>query len=194
VATAQKPALRTVWQTVLLTTLVASLGAGVTSAARPDATASFRALIKARYGDQPGYSRCAPVNYSKRELTCWAEIYRGAQYRRIDATATAPRSFHFSKISSRSWTRRWTRISKSIMHDFGAHGTAYANSPVFDWAFLLGAVDSDFRRHKLPASYLVFDGNSSGYPAAIFRFHCALSGHTIFCTNALGDALRFVPA
>ncbi|HEY8792509.1 MAG TPA: hypothetical protein VIL96_06485 [Gaiellaceae bacterium] len=176
---------------MLLIALLASCGAGVAPAAGADATASFRALTKARYGDQPGFWRCAPVNYSKRELQCWAEIHRGTRYRRISAMATAPPAApHFSRIRSRSWTRRWTRVSTSIVHDFGARGTAYANSPVYDWGFLLGFADSD----KLPASYLVFDGNSSGFPPTMFRFHCALSGRTITCRNALGDGLRYVPA
>ncbi len=190
-ASTERPALRIVCQAVLLVALLASCGAGVASAAGADATASFRALTKARYGDQPGFWHCAPVNYSKRELQCWAEIHRGTRHRRISAMATAPPSApHFTRISSQSWKRRWTKVSASIVHDFGARGTAYANSPVYDWAFLLGFADSD----KLPASYLVFDGNSSGFPRAMFRFHCALSGRTIPCRNALGDALRYVPA
>ena len=108
--------------------------------------------------------------------------------------ATAPPSaLRFSNIGSRSWTRRWTRVSASVVRDFGAPVAAYVNSPVYDWAFLLGFADSGFSDRKLPASYIVFDGNSSGFPRAMFRFRCAVAGRTVTCRNALGDALRFVP-
>ena len=174
--------------------LIALFG-GVASAAGADSTASFRALTDARYGTQPGFWRCAPVNYSQRELQCWAEMHRGARYRRVSAMATAPPSApRFTKLRSQAWTRRWTRLSPSIVHDFGARGTASANGPAYDWAFLLGFADSAFRGHKLPASSIVFDGDSSGFPRAMFRFHCALADRTVTCRNALGDSLRYVPA
>jgi hypothetical protein len=86
------------------------------------------------------------------------------------------------------------KVSVAVVHDFGAPVAASVNSPVYDWAFLLEFADSAFSRHKLPASYIVFDGNSGGFPPAMFRFHCALVGRTITCRNALGDALRYVPA
>ena len=173
--------------------LIALFG-GVASATGADATASFRALIDARYGAQPGFWRCAPVNYSQRELQCWAEIHRGARYRRISATATAPPSApRFTNVRSQTWTRKWTRVSASIVHEFGARGTASANGSGYDWAFLLGFADSAFRGHKLPASSIVFDGNSSGFPRALFRFHCTLADRTVTCRNALGDALRYLP-
>jgi hypothetical protein len=179
----------------LFAALLASVGGSVASAAPDDATASFRALTNARYGSQPGFWRCAPVNYSKRELQCWAEIHRGARYRRISAMAAAPPSDpRFTNVRSQAWTRKWRRVSASIVHEFGARGTASANGAGYDWAFLLGFADSAFRGHKLPASSIVFDGNSSGFPRAMFRFRCALAGRTITCSNALGDALRYVPA
>ena len=106
------------------------------------------------------------------------------------ASPSAPR---FTRLRSQAWTRRWTRLSPSIVHDFGARGTASANSPVYDWAFLLGFADSAFRGQKLPASSIVFDGNSSGFPRAMFRFHCTLADRTVTCRNALGDALRYLP-
>jgi hypothetical protein len=185
---------RIAFQAALFSALIALFG-GVAAAAGPDAKASFRALTDARYGRQPGFWQCAPVNYSKRKLQCWAEIHRGARFRRVSAMATAPPSApRFTKLRSQAWTRRWARLPPSIVHDFGARGTASANGPAYDWAFLLGFADSAFKGHKLPASSIIFDGNSSGFPRAMFRFHCALAGRTITCTNALGDALRYVPA
>jgi hypothetical protein len=76
---------------------------------------------------------------------------------------------------------------------FGATGTASANTPAFDWAFLIGFAYDAFKRHKLPASYVAVDGDRSGMPDAMFRFRCTLSGRLITCTNALGDALRYRP-
>ena len=180
-------------QAALVSAAIASFG-GVAWAAGADATASFHALTNARYGSQPGFWRCAPVNYSKRELQCWAEIHRGARYRRISAMASAPPSApRFTNVRSETWTRKWTRVSASIVHEFGARGTASANGSAYDWAFLLGFADSAFRGHKLPASSIVFDGNSSGFPRALFRFHCTLADRTVTCRNALGDALRYLP-
>ena len=183
---------RIAWHAVLLSALIAPFG-GVASAAGDDAKASFRALTNSRYGVQPGFWRCAPVNYSKRELQCWAEIHRGARYRMISAMAAPPSAPRFTSVRSQTWTRRWTRLSASIVHEFGARGTASANGSGYDWAFLLGFADSAFRGQKLPASSIVFDGNSSGFPGAMFRFHCTRADRAVTCRNSLGDALRYLP-
>jgi hypothetical protein len=158
------------------------------------ATTAFAALIKSRYGDQPGLRRCARVDYSKTELACWAEIYRGKQRRMVSATASIPDStIVFRQVRSRSWTRRWTSVPARVVRSFGAPGTASANSPAFDRAFLIGFAYDAFNRHKLPATSVAVDGDRSGMPDAMFRFRCTLSGRLITCTNALGDALRYRP-
>ena len=159
-----------------------------------EATAAFAALIASRYPDQRGLRRCAPVDYSKTELACWAELSKGKRRRMVSATASAPDSaIVFTRVRSRSWTRRWTPVPARVVRSFGAPGTASANSPAYDWAFLIGFAYDAFERHKLPAASVAVDGDRSGMPDAMFRFRCSLDGRLITCTNALGDALRYTP-
>jgi hypothetical protein len=169
-------------------------GGGASAAAPREATAAFSALIASRYPGERGFRACSHVDYSPTEIDCWAETSKGTKRRMISATASPGSKVVFTKVASRSWIRRWTPVAQRLVHEFGASGTATANSPAYDWAFLLGAAADGFRRQTLPASYFAVDGNRSGMPAAMFRFRCTLAGVVVTCSNALGDELRYTPS
>src|SRR5881396_877805 len=179
----------------LVSLALAALTLAVGGGAPPrEATAAFSALIAARYPSERGFRACSHVNYSPTEIDCWAELSKGRTRRTISAVASPSSKVVFTKVASRSWIRRWATVPQRLVRDFGASGTATANSSAYDWAFLLGAADDGFRRHRLPASYFAVDGNRSGMPAAMFRFRCTLAGGVVTCANTLGDALRYTPS
>jgi hypothetical protein len=159
--------------------------------AHPNATAAFATTIKARYGTQSGYWRCAP-GYVPGRLDCWAEIHRGPAYRSIQATANmSPSSPAIHGIrATASWTRTWAPVSAAVVHSFGARGTASANSPAFDWGWL---IQSGLDPRDPPAAVFVVDGGTRAMPAAIFLFHCFAHERAVRCRNSLGDELRYPP-
>ena len=178
----------------LVSLVLAGLTLAVGGSAPPrEATAAFSALIAARYPGERGFRACSHVSYSPTEIACWAELSKGTARRMVSATASPGSKVVFTKVASRTWIRRWAPVPQRLVHDFGATGTATANSPAFDWAFLLGFADGRYRQHTLPASFFAVDGNRSGMPAAMFRFRCMLAGRVVTCANALGDALRYTP-
>jgi hypothetical protein len=100
-----------------------------------------------------------------------------------------PRSVHGLAVTD-SWTRKWAAVPPAVVHSFGAAGTATANSPTFDWGWLIG---SGLDPRRPPAAVFDVDGGTRGMPAANFLFRCFRAGSVVRCRNALGDELRYSP-
>ena len=166
-----------------------------TSASMQDATDSFGDLVAKRFGSRVGYWRCSPVEYSITKLLCSAEVHRGTRYLLISAWVPAPPTPPlFTDVRSRAWIRGWIRLPSRFVRSFQARGTASANGPAFDWAFLIGEAYDGWMRGLLPASYTAVDGNASGLPPPIFQFRCERGGPVVTCANRLGDTLRLTPS
>jgi len=197
---------RSTWLVTDLGTAV--LGCGVSKAVRTDlrltcptavttptpaaASRAFGRWLHNRYGNVQGYWVCPQAQVIGNEAGCTAEVHVGQTRHLTWATATlASGQIVFLKISDQTWVREWSPFSRRILSHggFNTPGELSVNSPAFDWAFI---ATQAYRGHHT-FSVAGLDGDNAGL-MKFFAFKCSAEQNRISCTNAFGDAMRYIPA
>src|SRR5262249_26278530 len=121
---------------------------------------------------------------------CVAEIHKGRHYLQVWATASHGPRVAFTYVSTRSWTRRWSKYSRTHPKLYSPGLVSVNAWGSFDWRWLVLGVDYFCRqKHHNSCSAGALDGPWGG-PPIIFTFFCHTDGQLIACHNRLGDALR----
>jgi hypothetical protein len=149
----------------------------------PSATHIFDGILHDSYPGLTGFHTCLQAPVAQHEM-CWAELHKGNRYQLvgIDLDMSQSNPVPTDIAQHPVWTRRGIHIASPK-----GHGTA--NTLAYGWEWLMTNVPS----LHLPATFFDIDGNRTGYPAAMFSFHCTGVPTRISCHNALGDGITFTP-
>ena len=155
---------------------------------------AFVRLLAVRHPGFSGSSRCPSTRgaHPVDRIPCVGEMHNGKQYLEVWARPTFGSTITFRDVSTRSWTRRWSKYAGPLHGVYP--GFISVNAPgIYDWRWLLLGVDGRCRqKHRHACTAGALDGQWGGYPL-FFTFRCNVYGKVITCRNKLGDALRWGP-
>jgi hypothetical protein len=154
---------------------------------------AFLRWVTSRYPYPRGYWTCPQAQIVDGTGICIAEITVGTRIHQLRAVAMVQRGAIVLRYKSdTAWVRRWSPFRHRVIAGLGASGTASVNSPAYDWGWLAGQVHFKWQHHHSRFSAVAYDGPSLGL-RHLYRFRCVTHRHTIRCTNALGDSMRYRP-
>lgn len=143
----------------------------------------FGTILAQRYPRWAGYRTCVTSPEPGHDI-CWAELHQGNRYRLveigIDLSPSQP------VPSAATLHNVWTR---GPMHVNTPAGSGIANTREYAWDYLMRSVPPT----RLPFTIFDVNGDTTGYPAALFSFRCTGTPKKITCSNALGDSITYTP-
>jgi hypothetical protein len=158
------------------------------------ATATFRDYLTSTYGRafteaEVSYSKCANLftdDDGVDHADCLAQFGTGRTWRLLSAGVEAAGSAADPSVSDDPFTRKWVRKmrkqSRSCLRSWGVKGTLYSN---------LGTCSANLALHYYRGRTFSGGTGTASFPT-ISRYRCRGHGRTVRCTNALGDAIRWV--